>query len=249
MSIVVNGKNQAIRQPDSFRFDPIRGWQTVIRYRGTKAKVMELVPELATAGCSIDISSNSGAVWELQASSPQALDGSAEVPVNMWESASSIASKDLSDSPEFSGVSETDLGRITKWLQSHGDDGAEPTSPALTGDALTLLRLKKRGIPHEVYQPILRHTQIVSARYGTQTAYSNVGRIFSTPTGAPGDFLTALPSSGASTRPAINGSGTGFIFGWKKKPPQVQTAAYNKRQVIQEWEFGEFNVKQFGALV
>lgn len=244
MSAIVLGKFAAIEQPQGYRYDPVRGDQTTRRWRGPKAKIIELLSQLRGAGATYDCFSNSGAVWEVIASFGQALDGSTEAPIDVWDSFNNRTEKDILDSSISNSISPEDKRRIRNAVSAFASDGSAP-SPAFTGAALTVYDLMTNGITSiRVNAQVVRHTQIVSNNYAVKTSNTNNGRIVTTASiAAPSTFLLTLPSSGAGRTVA-----GGFNFGWYKNPPQVQTAAYNKVQIIQEWEYGEWSVFEYGAL-
>lgn len=254
---IVLGKYDAIRQPDGYRYEPTRGHQTTLRWRGPKPKINAIIPDLIAGGYSYDCSSQNGVVWELAAYTaqpPDGIGGTEEQPINVWESFPNYIEKDILDSPTADGVSEEDKNVVIAGVASPPKNGAAPKredNTPITGAALSLYRLMRNKVTSlRVNQMVIRHTQIVSSSYVVKTAQTNANRIVSSASiGVPSSFLITLPDSGASTRPAINGAGTEWILGWYKKRPQVQTAANNKLQISQEWEFGEWNVFMYGTLV
>lgn len=243
MSIIINGTDAVIAQPLEINYDSSRGYFVKARARGSKAKVQALIPGYIDAGYNIQCSSLTGAVWQIIGTSPTPTDGSAEPVINIWESIGGVVAKDLLNADIADSIAETDKTRIRNAIANPTADGSEPTSPALAGLALTVFRLMKKGeVSKEIYTTNVRLSQIVSNKYGTVNANTNIGAIFSSlAVGFPADFLAALPASGSSPRALVNGAGTGYYFGYKKKAANVTTEAYSKRRVVLEWEFGEWN--------
>jgi hypothetical protein len=90
-----------------------------------------------------------------------------------------------------------------------------------------------------VSAPVLRKNQIVSNRYTIPAAISNVGDLFShnsllnsEPT-IPTSISNNLPATGNSNR-------TGLQRGWLKKHPQIVQTSFNRFQVTQEFQYGNW---------
>lgn len=241
MSIIVLGLNAAIPQPDAYSFDPNRGASQIAHWSGTKEKILPLMNTLVAANIGFDCYSNSGAKWDLVARSSANLGGEQEAAINLWEVLPNKVERDLLDSPECASLSAADRKALAIYIKN----GTEP-SPALSGTAATVRDLLDIGVrARRSNQPTIRHTQTTSNAYTVKRAYSSVGSIFATASiGAPSALLMGLPNSGSGR--ALAG---GFNFGWMKNPTQCRAAAFNKIEVIQEWEFGEWSVFQYGGLI
>lgn len=241
--IIINGTNGAILQPDEFSGEPYRGLTQTRRWRGPKGMIQPLMAQLAAAGISFRCVSQTGAVWEIVATASFTIGGASadEVPTDIWECESTTITTQAINSPAFSALVQADIDKIQAGLTS----GTAPT-PALTGDALIAYNLMVKQIPYVTSSPTLRHTQITSNTFTAQVAYANVGKIFATASlDAPSLFRVGLPASGGGA----SGMPGGSNFGWFKHPPHVQTAAYNKVQVVQHFEFGEWSTKLHGGLI
>lgn len=242
MSIISNGKPGAILQPASYRRDTARGWQNSIKWRGPKKDLMSQIGKYNAAFYNVDFSSQTGAVWDLSITGSNSPDGSAEAPINIWESSSNVIQKDIFSNPNLKSLTTQDIIDIRKAVQDAQTGGTIPTT--FTGIKLNTFGLMLLGAnTWDINQPILRHTQVTSQAWLVKTAYAGVGSIFTDP-GAPSAFLIGLPASGDGTANIPGGSN----FGWKKEVPTIQTAPFCKYQIVQDWKFGEYSTLLYGGL-
>ena len=252
--MIINGTPGAYLQPPEYGRDD-SGPFTLLTWEGSLPACLSNVPAIEGAG----------GLWSLKESFtrqkcvltarfPTAQHIPNEVPDNEWELFSQDAEKDFvqSDSDVLQHYSKHDLEVLKFWVESPGIDNASPaySAEAAANDILILQEEMRKGFSAtRVMVPSLRHTQQASKVYQVPNSLDKVGRVFTTealiktePT-LPADIAANLPTKVSGTPHRS--------FGWFKKFPTIRTAAKQKTQIVQEWEYGLWIMTPaiYGALI
>jgi hypothetical protein len=141
------------------------------------------------------------------------------------------------------------------------DDGAGGTDsdsvihlPANDYEAAkSLYFILKRGVTSfPVEASLIRHTQIVSNVTVVQAGYFNVNRVISSSSmisleGVPYGLLFGVPIAPSPSQ-FIQTPGD-LLYGWRKVRPNVSRLAATKWRIVQDYQFGLFVVRMFGAVL
>jgi hypothetical protein len=217
---------------------------------GTRAAIQLQWANLQGTGSLLNIEqSPSGACDKLVARWNFLPGGSGSDPgqdfVDTWEFFANEHEKDVlqSDTDVVRAFNEDDFATAKAMLQDPAS--VKPLSTAVNNlfssgakaaGAETLMRLMFGGFTSaRIFQPIIRHTQTVTNQWTIPAAQTNVKKIISTASlisleAIPNHILFQLPN-GFSTK-------ADFSYGWYKKFPTTRTAARQRTQLEQEWEYG-----------
>lgn len=261
MPTKVLGQQGAIEQPKSYSGGPFKPDTTTRKWRGPKAAILSMIPQVRGYEWSVDID---GPNATLTAQVPN-LDTQQEVPVESWELLPGAVEKDFLESDiALCENILSDEAHPDKQAIRDGIENRQKKPPAFKGTGINLAAaqaaydLMLGGVrATKVFAPTLKHTYVVSNVYAVRFANTNVKRIISTATlltieSVPGSFLLSLntpPYTDVSTRPGKNFApyNTGLVYGWYKSPPTLQTTANNRLQISQEWEFGLWPTMVYGT--
>lgn len=252
MSNVTVAYSAAVEQPVEYQYNGLAGWQTIRRFRGSQADIASKESQLVAAGW--NTVTREGPVWELEArigvdARATGGNGQADTPVDNWELSANQFEKDLlqSNIANIDNITATDMVLLRRIADGQVDIGQYRVSdPAFTnvssGDPVGAWKLLRAGVRSMLqFQPVLRHTQTVSRTYQIQSSLANAGSVITTAKMAqleriPISILNNMPASSLVTRP----DGMAIQTGWMKFYPQIQVSAYNKSQIIQEWQWGDW---------
>ena len=248
--------------PVNSNWDPVKGWSTTRKFRGTEAYVREMESDMILQGYTTQLTA--GAVWELSASvAADTRDGNPpgmgpNDVVDTWELFANKVEKDIlaSDVTVVHSMTEPNI----HWMRelANGDKKASDWDSSTTAktppfsadfDSMQLFRAIIGGSKSQIiYQPTIRHTQTMPSG-STITAYTTyAGKIYSTAKlvstyNVPSNIASALKASASHTR----SSGLVLYDGWLMDHPSVTIAAGQRLQLVQEWTWGEWAPVMFGA--
>lgn len=246
---LIPATTSCIEGPSERRYSQRNGWQTIRKFKGTQVGVEAQEAILIAAG--YDTASRGGPSWELEATIPMPEEGQpAEQPVNTWELNANPVEKDLLQA-DIAAVNNLDPADRKK-LRDHFDGKIDAetydnsnddywTNPTW-GEPDALMQLWLAGTKSViVYQPILTHALTVSRYYQIPASLSGVGEIWTSAqlvaaeTTMPADLAANLPTSSYVSKSGIT---NGFLWGWMKVYPHITAAAFSKRQLNQEFQWG-----------
>lgn len=142
-------------------------------------------------------------------------------------------SKHIFESPDL-GLSENDVDILRKATGENrklNDDEILQIS----AKGIIAFALWQKGVESFVVdQPVVIITATASASFPWDIAFSGVDLIFSTSQMISDADLV----SGWAARLPQDAAGTGFVYGWKKAPPEITTTGGNRSQLVQEYEYG-----------
>ena len=133
---------------------------------------------------------------------------------------------------------------------SAGSDVAAAANPS---GCYSVFLLMVRGMKdYAVFAPILRFTQTVTSQYAIAASFTNVRRLLSRGTlivaeNIPGALLFNIPFDPAVTQ-YVETLGD-LQYAWFKDFPTVRQIARLKWNIVQEWQYGLWPVKTFGAVL
>jgi hypothetical protein len=135
-----------------------------------------------------------------------------------------------------------------KLTNSDGTDAAAASNPANCYSAFCLMTHGVRSYP--ILAPCLRHTQTVNAQYAIKASLTNVGKVLSTATlqsneAIPSGLLFNLPTF--TNVNYIIEEADDLKYGWYKDFPTVRQIAGSKWNIEQEWQYGLYSIKLYGA--
>lgn len=201
-------------------------------WRGTKTAIYGTAAELVGADNYI-IEPEGNGVFTLTARwSNNTSEGGSETPVREERLRFNEVQMPIERSPEFSALTSYQIDVVRKRFEEQ----PEETNSSLLPLQQVLLDLKRNGInSYNVYQPTVIVTDTASASYPWNIGFTNYGYTFDTPNMI---LDAALTSGWKNNLPNDTYSGSGFLYGWLKKPPEIVTVAGNKTQLVQEYVYG-----------
>lgn len=239
--------------------DPRTGAQTIRTQHGPYNVLLANVPGFQNSGWATDLhcrnQEQGSPEWELIATIGLSW-GATQIqdnPVAVWELISNKVEKDFLNAQNALVASLTQTDQAI--LKSYIDNPQFPaptiatlstTAPysGLSTQGITAMTLILLGVTSQkIFQPVLKETQTTSNIYAIAASFDNVGQIISTAT-----LSSSLPNALAFTMPPdpVNGK-SGFAYGWLKNYPNVTVSAFNKTQIIQEYEFGLWNTTMYNV--
>lgn len=238
MSNRINGKRGAFLQPLRYGVDE-SGPYTMIVFKGTvtdvKAKIADI--ELGLGLWEIQ-ESEDGLQATLTARYPTFAGGTgADVPDNEWEIFGQSSEKDIleADNPIVNALTDTEKRAIRSFIANPDQQASPAIIPGSSADKLYKLMLN--GLKSvRVFVTTLRKTQQVTASYQVPASFANVGRIYTTTSLIDSEPL--MRADIAANLANVVSNRTGLGYGWFKMAPTIRSAAKQKTQIIQEWEYG-----------
>lgn len=199
-------------------------------WRGTEAACAGTAAELIGADNYVLEPEGNGVFTITARWSNNTAEGQAETPVREERLRFNEVQKSIYSSPEFSSLTTDQLEAVRRAVDN--SDGASFSVPLQQ----TLYDLIISGIDsYPVYQPTVIVTDTASASYAWNVGFSNYGYTFDTPNMIAD---AALTSGWKANLPNDTYNGSGFLYGWLKKPPEIVTVAGNKTQLVQEYVYG-----------
>lgn len=245
--------------PVNSNWDPVKGWSTTRKFRGTEAYVREMESDMILQGYTTQLTA--GAVWELSASvAADTRDGNPpgmgpNDVVDTWELFAGKIEKDLlsCDSAEIAAITLPHVsfirdimdGKINASLWDSSTTAKNPpdgTASAFGGNADTFQIFKAvvgGTKTKQIFQPTIRHTQTMATGASFTSYVANAGKIYSSAKlvstyNVPSNIAATLRTSATTTRT----DGLIVFSGWFMDHPSVQIAAGQKTQLTQEWTWG-----------
>ena len=168
--------------------------------------------------------------------------GSGEVPVREERLRFNRVSVPIYSHPTYAEIDATDMALIRDAVDNRED---LPEDLALAVPlAVELHGLAMRGVESlEVNQPIVTVVDTASKDFQWNIGFDDEGEIFHT----PGMIADAALESGWKANLPTKVAPAGFMYGWKKGPPEIATVGGNKTQLVQEYEYGLWPVPPFEA--
>lgn len=264
--IIRIGYPGAVEQPIRYSWDSRTGFQTTRTWIGPYNSCIGLMPQLQANGWNFEMGSNSNGVnYTIAATIGYSWSGSGilDNPVDDWGITSTKVEKELllSNNPHVAGCTATDIKTLQGYLSDptnanftdtnslvkpvtawRGLDGT--TSTPLTTDGQSVATMLVSGIRSvSIIQPTIRHTQTVSNVFVIAAARANVGKILSTALmlqSVPAAIAAAVPSDPATAF-------LGAAFGWLVGPLDVDSSAFNKSKLVQDFVFGAYYTDLYGV--
>lgn len=233
-----------VEQPITRQFTQNAGWQTVRTFKGDQSSIEALAESFAATGYDVTLTQGPGDAWQLEATTGTNTEGGVETPVDTWELMANEVEKDILTA-DVSGINAMDAADYTALrakLDGTSTVTAEPTwatSPSTVPSGLwKIISAGTKAV--NVYAPTLRHTKTVSRSYEIPASFVGYGQVFSSARlisdeSPPTSIASQFPTSSYVTK---NGYTNGFYYGWLKGFPTIQTSAYGKTQLVQDWRFG-----------
>ena len=238
MSKIIIGAPGAHEQPKQYGFRQQGGHFTRRIWKCTDIESAQaLIPGLLDARYSYTITEGPIPTVEAEISSIAGGDNNeVEVPTDSWEKTSVAVNIDVLDTPYArNNLNDFDFETFNEYKKT----GAPLTSAEKTGLGAYGLRwynMIASGVTSKtVFQPVLRHTQIVSSGYPLNWPDTNSEKILTnaqlSAEGLPGDLRFSIPSSGTDTD---------VIIGWLKLPATIQSSGNGTWVVTQEYQYGRW---------
>jgi len=195
-----------------------------------------------------------GPVYTVEYTNPTAADGSAEVPVDLWEMPPVNQEIPIWQIQEYKNMtSDTDRAALRAYDQSYPE-----TTPAFTpnSDAAEILTLLQNGTDH-VQSPTvsLRWTRTVSNSWSALgDTYVDVG-IICKPSAllslGPPALIAAAITAATNQRLAVrpSGSSADYRTGWLKQQSTITQRGLNKFDIVQEWILETWSIFLYGTPV
>jgi hypothetical protein len=260
--IVRIGAPGALEQPVKFHYTPQHGLYIVRFWRGPKAAILALLPQFGRLSWEIDYGATGhGDIWELSATTSQPIDGSVEVPVDIWELYPIVAERELL----LTNLGLT-IDEITAIGTSIQNGDKVPPSVADEDDNLSDMSETAEGIWHAMkngqksvrtFDASLRRTRSVSLAWNTAAAIIGANTVVSTDTLLKSENIAAASPPIAATvalfgalvyANAQNTDAAAHLhYGWLKDFPSINQAAYNRVSMVTNWEFGLWDDRIYGA--
>lgn len=248
---IVNGSNQATRQPSKYGFRTGSGFYSIESWRGPKAAVASKASEYVNVGWDYEVTEETGPFATITATVPNSggSSGGTEVPQIKWQLEPNTAEKDLLDwdNDAINAISAKNKDIIRNKLANPPGEGEAAVTAAafdVGGNpnlAFDLYKLMAQGVKSGiVFAPVLQRNTIVSNAYETAASTANAGKVLSSArvmqeTDFPAVLQIAINQAPFTTPPK---DAVRFYTGWLKEYPTMETLAYGKVQITQRWRFG-----------
>lgn len=272
MSAIINGSKEAVEQPRRYGYSSSRGAYFVRTWKGTKAAIEALIPNVASQFLDYEVTEDVGPFATLTATVPNDTTGGGgaenEVPVDKWSLEPNKAEKDILDTdlPLVRTVSSDNKNKIARLRLDPPSSSASEDRPGITNGVVTVTHfsgadaaaalglwniIKDRTESKIIYQPILKLERTVSINYSVAVATTNVGVVLSSSylvenEHPPSNFLLAL--NGAPFNQGLI-VGSNFFWGWLKEYPTIANLPFNKVQISQQFQWGLWHVDVYPGRV
>lgn len=241
MSNITQGSQNPVEGPQTYSYDPNRGYSLTRRWRSSDAtKTGTLTAYLTAAGFSWQATpSADGAVTDIEAtvgSDPSNPAPETTILTEIWERDVYTTEKDILDA-DIAAVGSITEEHKTAIRASIANPDSYVISVSLSADETKILKLMRAGVKsHRVHSPIVRRTRITANNYSIQNSDANVGKILTVAQmtsleNTPGNVLFALPTNSYSR------SDLDCRYGFYKKPARVIQQGDGKWQIVQEYEW------------
>lgn len=253
MSIRINGNAGVVEQPRKWGGSPVRGTFVIRTWKGPKQPIYDLIPQFQADGMEWELTENGPlATISCYVPSVEAVAGTTEIPVDVWELQPGYVEKDIleADTTDINDIPKDEIRAIREAI----NNPKEGQSPALTNStAIELYSLMLDGVRSiRVEAPILTRRRTITRRYAVKEAMTNIGRILSN-TYLIANDAAAIPAYFIvdMNRPPFTNTSkrTGLKYGWLKTAPTLTSSAFNKVECVQAWEFGLWPEVIFGTVI
>lgn len=251
----IAGSLLATEQPLKLSWDPARGPITIKSWKGPNDAIDAQAAVCRALRWRYTISRGPGDLSTLEAEiggDPEGQTPGDEV-TDSWEMLPNRVDKDIleSDVPIINTLTATEIEAIQAAFRTPPKAGTPLTTtfPTNTANCKTVLDLLNSKVTSKgVDQPVLRHTWMVPPGVPFAPELTNVGLIYSAPSlygleGVPNDFLVPLASMPYGP---VNREGIALSYGWLKAWPIFRRAAWNRREVHSEFQFGLWSDVLYG---
>jgi hypothetical protein len=250
MSRIVIGPT-LVKQATSHNWSPRDGFVFVPRWEGTHEAALGHALQLRNYGVPYRMRSD-GVTAVVEAEQPMPDDAAIqEVPTGSWQLVGEEKTLDITEHPNFKALSSDDQTKIVE------AKNRERTWVEYYGTADTMARwfhdLAYRGqttFGKQVY--VLRHTQSVSQQYDSSLSGSNIYKVYTKAQllAECADFSNPLPAMfSADIDKIVDGATSiGFMWGWLKRTPTIQTVANDKIEVSVEYVYEEWSKALYNAI-
>lgn len=263
MSNQVVGFTSAVEGQYKRTYEQQRGSSTTRTHVGTQAQIEALEASYQFNGWNTTVTD--GPMWKLEATIPAVDSGSGPVvddPIDQWELFANKFEKDIlsANTTLVAALSNAKINYLRDVLDGKVETASldcsttATTPPAILGDssAISLYKLIcSGGKSYDINVPTIRHTKTASQQYEFDSAVTNAGYIFTTEAlkaaeTIPLGISNNMPPS-PGTNPLTRTDAVQVLYGWKKHYPQITISAYNKAQIIVEYEYGAWATLMYSA--
>lgn len=246
---IIRGIKGVIEQKPRITFTQGRGWSTARVFHCTDVAAAQMLnAQLITAGYNTTRTIGDPVdIIEATISRDDLSGGggtTTEVPTNTWEKTVVTVQKDILETAYAkSQLNDNDFEVLTK-AKANGGEITDAEFESLSLNGQDFYQAIVSGVTSfTIYQPILRHVQVVSTGYPLNWPTTNDGRILTNAQlvsleGLPNDLRFALPGSVFSAD---------FLVGWLKIPATIQQSGISNWTVTQEFQYGEWLPLLYGA--
>jgi hypothetical protein len=220
--------------------NPSSGRQTFAVYSGPAGAVLSAAASLDSVNESYNID-GIGPRWLLER----------DVSASFFTSSANLTreerlhynriSKPLINHPSLAAVSRENKDQIRRMAELTIPLDWEAIGILLAGnpDGLAIADLIFKGEDHFIVNQATVTVTLTSVfNYTWTLSFINVGRVFTT---AQLRSDAALISNWALNLPQDSPDPAGYQYGWVKHPPEIQTAAGDRSQLVTEYEYGLWN--------
>lgn len=238
----IQGNLELVEQPVTRGFDAQTGPFITRTWKGTEDACNSGLQEI-TGADHAEVTGD-GATYTLTAryaSSTGDPTDPVDVPVHEERLHSQVITTSIYNHPQFSDVAVETKNDIRRYIEQQVDLPFEITVPA----ELLLLSLLKIGVTDYLLdQAVVVVTDTASASYPWNIGFNNLGKIFTTP-----QMISdaGMVSGWKSNLPDSSGSPDGFLYGWRKGAPEINTVGGNRSQLVQEYTFGLWDLDIYAA--
>jgi len=227
------------------------GYAQVFKMRGLKVWIYNQIPFWQQTADEIRIVEDSSPYATLTAIINSVIDGSIEVPVNVWELLGQDLEHDAWLHPKSNRITDTDYGKILRAIEEIKDRKPVSVYPSGPEANSMLALLKKAGnVAFVQSQFVLRKTQTVTSTFQFDMSMAGLDQIWTT-----ARLVAAEPLMNSNILRAVNnipnqqvmyrvdtGPESGnlvvdgnWLWGWLKKSPTITQEANNRIKLTQEF--------------
>lgn len=258
---IINGNPNGIFQTYDITYSPRTGGQTKQTWKGPLSALVPKLNQLKNLGWEYHLySTNNGANYTLDATIGDiySTGGILQATVaDVWELTSSKVEVSFlkCPSPLTSQLDAADVRIFNAYFLNPPNPAIRPdqfTDPTTTPPGnlsyygLTAMALVLSGVTTAIiFQPHLKRTQTVLSATAAAASIANIGKVYTTAALRqliPNTVNITIPDDPVYSLPS-------FQYGWLQDSVNQVASAFNKTQVIMEWEFGYFNPSMTGAFI
>ncbi len=242
----INGQLGPIRQKIKISYDPQHGQQIAIPFRSAGDGLRGLALALESQRVAYDLEP-SQSTSTLTAKPTGGQLGIPDKSVDEWQVLPNEQHLSMFNHWKSLALGETARDSIQQAL----DEGKKPSETGFPGNKQEIFRRLYRGeTEFAIGVPVLRHTTNVWAGYTGNVANVNVERIYFTgqvidECGPSRGWIYPIPNGVIGTMKASEAFFSNYplpapwVYGWRKLPPHLATAAGNRISITTEYWFGQ----------